>query len=448
MENYRALIAKYFPASQVDNALRVMQGESSGDPRAHATQGEDSRGLFQLNVGKGANPQLAQYNLYDPETNIRLAAQMYNERGWQPWTAARNLGLVEDTKAEVKTMDPDEIDAIIAGVTGGPGTTATSAESAPLFDPNELLQQGVPPVLVSTYRAAINEWNRIATGNPSALDTTASARLSQAGMRLRQIESSVLDYMEPSKAARAGGMSPVYDPRTAQEPYMTPWGEPTGGNKGDVIALQNPNTGGFYTLPDNAKPKMDPWQNPNTGQVIDRTTGAVISDAPPGYVPGRGVPAAPADNSLGWANYNLAAQKANQPNISNSGRYVLKTDPWTGETTQVYEAPQNPISPYEQANLAQSKTMADADRDAANMRQRLSTTGSVYGDMTRASQAARQWAMDPSWGGVPPGFEENGAYGQLLRMGGAQPRGVQLPQMTFDPLEAWRLAQRAAAEAR
>lgn len=91
----RALIAKYFPADQRENAYRVAMAESSdGDPGAHNTKGEDSRGLFQINVAPDANPDLARYNLFDPETNVRVAAAMWRERGWGPWTTARQMGLV------------------------------------------------------------------------------------------------------------------------------------------------------------------------------------------------------------------------------------------------------------------------------------------------------------------------------------------------------------------
>ena len=96
MSDYIALIAKYFPANQVQNAIAVMNGESGGDAAAHNTNGEDSRGLFQINVSPAANPDLAKYNLFDPETNIRIAAQMQKERGWQPWTAAQKLGITDN----------------------------------------------------------------------------------------------------------------------------------------------------------------------------------------------------------------------------------------------------------------------------------------------------------------------------------------------------------------
>ncbi len=97
---YRALIQKYFPPDQWDNAYRVMMAESvGGDPNAHATQGEDSRGLFQINVAPNANPELAGADLYDPETNVRIAARMYSQRGWQPWTTAQQMGLAGTTAA-------------------------------------------------------------------------------------------------------------------------------------------------------------------------------------------------------------------------------------------------------------------------------------------------------------------------------------------------------------
>ncbi len=93
MADYFPLIQKYFPREQWQNARRVMQAESGGDPRAHNTNGEDSRGLFQINVGPGANTQLAKYNLFDPETNVRLAAEKWQGEGWRPWTTAVQMGI-------------------------------------------------------------------------------------------------------------------------------------------------------------------------------------------------------------------------------------------------------------------------------------------------------------------------------------------------------------------
>ncbi len=109
---YYALIQKYFPREQWENARRVMQAESHGDARAHNTNGEDSRGLFQINVGPGANTGLAKYNLFDPETNVRLAAQKWQGEGWRPWTTAVQMGIASGGNAGgggMATPDPNGV---------------------------------------------------------------------------------------------------------------------------------------------------------------------------------------------------------------------------------------------------------------------------------------------------------------------------------------------------
>lgn len=54
----------------------IMDSESGGNPGSHAdTTSEDSRGLFQINIK--AHPQWANTNLYDPETNAKLAFQYF-----------------------------------------------------------------------------------------------------------------------------------------------------------------------------------------------------------------------------------------------------------------------------------------------------------------------------------------------------------------------------------
>lgn len=94
VEQWRGLVASIWPASEVDNVLAVMQCESGGNPWAHNTVNEDSRGLLQINVGPGAHTQWASYDLFDPATNLQLAYQLWQSQGWAPWTCARNLGLV------------------------------------------------------------------------------------------------------------------------------------------------------------------------------------------------------------------------------------------------------------------------------------------------------------------------------------------------------------------
>ncbi len=91
------LIQKYFPQDQWANAQKVMMGESGGRANAvgdnYPIRGQTipSYGLFQIRAlpGRPAPQQLS-----DPEFNVKYAAQMYNQQGWRPWTAAKKLGLV------------------------------------------------------------------------------------------------------------------------------------------------------------------------------------------------------------------------------------------------------------------------------------------------------------------------------------------------------------------
>lgn len=83
VEQWRWLVAAYFPAYAVDSALWIMQCESNGRPWVTSSAG--AIGLLQLmpfhawRAGYG--------DLYDPETNIRAAAHLYLEQGWGPWIA-------------------------------------------------------------------------------------------------------------------------------------------------------------------------------------------------------------------------------------------------------------------------------------------------------------------------------------------------------------------------
>ncbi|HEU0226459.1 MAG TPA: hypothetical protein VFQ86_01875 [Arachidicoccus soli] len=80
------LIIKYFPANQVANAELVVKCESGGDASivGHNHNGTTDTGLFQLN-------SVHHYpgDLTNPETNIKLASELYRARGWQPWYSSR-----------------------------------------------------------------------------------------------------------------------------------------------------------------------------------------------------------------------------------------------------------------------------------------------------------------------------------------------------------------------
>lgn len=95
--------------------------ESSGDPNAHNTSGEDSRGLWQINVSKDANPGYASWNLFDPATNARAAYQLSGGgadfHNWTTYVQGAYLhSLAAATNAVAGILSP---------------TTSTSVSSAP-----------------------------------------------------------------------------------------------------------------------------------------------------------------------------------------------------------------------------------------------------------------------------------------------------------------------------
>jgi soluble lytic murein transglycosylase-like protein len=99
-EPWRSLVAKYWPANQVDNALAVMRQESGGNPTQHNNNpatGDDSWGLYQINrYGSLAKGRPLPDWLATPENNIAYAADMYRAQGWEPWhNSATKLGLLQ-----------------------------------------------------------------------------------------------------------------------------------------------------------------------------------------------------------------------------------------------------------------------------------------------------------------------------------------------------------------
>ena len=64
------------------------------DTNAHDTSGEDSKGLWQINLN--AHPEFLSWNLYDPQSNAFAAYQIYLKAGnsFRDWTCATKLGLL------------------------------------------------------------------------------------------------------------------------------------------------------------------------------------------------------------------------------------------------------------------------------------------------------------------------------------------------------------------
>src|SRR6266508_307814 len=75
-----------FDPDEAATMTAIALAESGGDSRSHATVGEDSRGLWQINVR--AHPDLgASMDLYDPLQNARAAYQVSHGGGdVSPWT--------------------------------------------------------------------------------------------------------------------------------------------------------------------------------------------------------------------------------------------------------------------------------------------------------------------------------------------------------------------------
>jgi hypothetical protein len=90
-----ALAALYFPLEDIDNAVEIARLESGWRTSAWNTAGEDSRGLWQINVADNAHPQLRDSNLFDPQVNAFYAGRIFALSGWRAWyNSAKQLGLI------------------------------------------------------------------------------------------------------------------------------------------------------------------------------------------------------------------------------------------------------------------------------------------------------------------------------------------------------------------
>ena len=84
-EKYRAEVSKY--GWNVDVAMNVMYAESGC--RSNALSATGDRGLMQINWVHSAKVGGDLDKLYDPQTNIAVAYQIYSASGWTPWSVCR-----------------------------------------------------------------------------------------------------------------------------------------------------------------------------------------------------------------------------------------------------------------------------------------------------------------------------------------------------------------------
>jgi Transglycosylase SLT domain len=100
VEQWRSLVQKHFPSNRVEEALRIIDCESNGDPNAYNPYSGAS-GLFQFIPSTWASTApkagYAGASVFDPEPNIASAAWLgarYEQLGlyfWRAWSCRRVL---------------------------------------------------------------------------------------------------------------------------------------------------------------------------------------------------------------------------------------------------------------------------------------------------------------------------------------------------------------------
>lgn len=86
VEQWRPLVSRYFAATDVERALCLMQHESGGNPNAKNPR-SSARGLMQI-LGSLWAPHygVSLEELYDPNINLAIAADIRRAQGWQAWS--------------------------------------------------------------------------------------------------------------------------------------------------------------------------------------------------------------------------------------------------------------------------------------------------------------------------------------------------------------------------
>lgn len=82
VEQWRSIVAYFWPAAHVGRMLRIMRCESGGNPNA-LNASTDVRGLFQVRYPFWS--KLWPGNYYDPWTNAAIAYQVWLIQGYRAW---------------------------------------------------------------------------------------------------------------------------------------------------------------------------------------------------------------------------------------------------------------------------------------------------------------------------------------------------------------------------
>ena len=83
VEQWRSLVAAWFPPDEVDKALRVLWCESRGDAGNISPYGDS--GLFQIAPRWHYDKKQESESWFDPTVNVRVAHQIWLDQGWLPW---------------------------------------------------------------------------------------------------------------------------------------------------------------------------------------------------------------------------------------------------------------------------------------------------------------------------------------------------------------------------
>jgi hypothetical protein len=168
---YRYARLAGFNPDQATTMTAIALAESSGNPDAHATRGEDSRGLWQINVAAHGD-WASRINLYDPLENAKAAYRVSGGgRDISPWTVthaanARYLTYREEAQEAARACgDPGNLGVWTA--TPGYGHTLAAGHSGAGGPPPDQLPDQVPA----------------ASGERTATQAFLDAALAQSGDR-------------------------------------------------------------------------------------------------------------------------------------------------------------------------------------------------------------------------------------------------------------------------
>ena len=125
-----------FSGDDLNTACAIALAESSGNPNAKgdltlAPTNGPSIGLWQINTGSKAHPELAGQDLTDPQTNANAAFAIYQAAGnsFSPWSTFGSGAYTKYLPATAAASDQDTT-ASVAGVPATGSATETSGDNS------------------------------------------------------------------------------------------------------------------------------------------------------------------------------------------------------------------------------------------------------------------------------------------------------------------------------